>query len=381
MRVPFVDLAAQHRRIEPELHQAFERVLERSSFILGSEVERFEAAFSSYLGTAECVAVSSGTAALQLALEALDIGAGDEVITVPYTFIATVEAITTLGARPVFVDVDPASYTMDPAHVQRAITERTRALLPVHLYGQPADMDSLLELARRYKLALVEDACQAHGAEYKGRKAGSLGTASCFSFYPGKNLGALGEGGAVVTNDPQLAERVRLLRNHGSVSKYEHRLRGYNFRMEGLQGAFLAVKLPHLDEWNERRRKLAQRYDQLFSGFPIPGREVASVVIPTEMPYARHVYHLYVIQADNREALRRELAAQGIETGLHYPIPLHLQEACRSLGYHKGDFPVCERLAQRVLSLPMHPDLADEALEYVASAVLESLRCQMTGVS
>jgi dTDP-4-amino-4,6-dideoxygalactose transaminase len=396
MKVPFVDLRTQHRQIGPELRQAFERVLERSSFILGPEVERFEAAFSSYLNVTECVAVNSGTAALQLALEALDIGPGHEVITVPYTFIATAEAIWTVRARPVFVDVDPVSYTMDPGQVERAITGRTRALVPVHLYGQPADMDPLLELARRYKLALVEDACQAHGAEYKGRKAGSLGTAGCFSFYPSKNLGGCGEGGAVVTNDPQLAERVRLLRNHGSVSKYEHRFPGYNFRMEGLQAAFLAVKLPRLDEWNERRRKLAQHYDRLLSdsgggegGSRVsppaersPRRAVQpDIVIPREMPYAKHVYHLYVIQADDRVALRQRLAGQGIEAGLHYSIPLHLQEAFRWLGHRQGDFPVCERLAQRILSLPMYPDLTDEALDYVASAVLESSRCPMTEVS
>ncbi len=373
MKVPFVDLGAQHRQVESELGEAFDRVLQRSSFILGPEVERFEAAFSSYLNVAECVAVNSGTAALQLALEALNIGPGDEAITVPNTFIATAEAISAVGARPVFVDVDPVSYTMDPAKAERAVTARTRALLPVHLYGQPADMDPLLAVARRCKLALVEDACQAHGAEYKGRKAGSLGTAGCFSFYPSKNLGGCGEGGAVVTNDLQLAERVRLLRNHGSVSKYEHRFPGYNFRMEGLQGAFLAVKLKHLDEWNERRRKLAKHYERLLSG--------SEVVTPVEMPYAEHVFHLYVIQADDREALRRQLADEGIETGVHYPIPLHLQEAYGSLGYRQGDFPVCERLAQRILSLPMYPDLTDEALEHVASAVLESSQCPMTEVS
>jgi len=366
MRIPFVDLGAQHRQVESELQAAVRRVFERCSFILGPEVERFEADFASYLGSTHCVAINSGTAALQLALQALGIGPGDEVITVPNTFIATAEAISAVGAQPVFVDVDPASYTMDPAQAERAITAKTRALLPVHLYGQPADMDALLEIARGRNLAVLEDACQAHGAEYKGRKAGTRGTAGCFSFYPSKNLGACGEGGAVVTNDPELAERVRLLRNHGSVSKYEHRFPGYNFRMEGLQGAVLAVKLQHLEEWNERRRKLAEHYDHLLSG--------SGVVTPTEMPYTKHVYHLYVVQADDREALRQQLAGQGIETGIHYPIPLHLQEAYRSLGYHRGSFPVSEGLAERILSLPMYPDLSGADVEHVASILLKLIQ-------
>lgn len=373
MKIPLVDLGAQHRQLETELQAAVQRVFQRSSFVSGPEVERFEAEFASYLNATSCVAVSSGTTALHLVLHALGIGPGDEVITVPNTFIATAEAISAVGAKPVFVDVNPVSYTMDPARAERAITAKTRAFLPVHLYGQPADMDALLEIAHGRSLAVLEDACQAHGAEYKGRKAGTLGAAGCFSFYPSKNLGACGEGGAVVTSDPDLAERIRLLRNHGSVSKYEHRFPGYNFRMEELQGAFLAVKLKYLDEWNERRRMLAQHYDRLFSG--------SGVVTPTEMPYAKHVYHLYVIQAENREALRRRLTEQDIETGLHYPIPLHLQEAYRSLGYRRGDFPVSERLAERALSLPMYPDLTFEAVEHVASPILEFLPCPMTEVS
>ena len=373
MKIPLVDLGAQHRQLETELQAAVQRVFQRSSFVSGPEVERFEAEFASYLNATSCVAVSSGTTALHLVLHALGIGPGDEVITVPNTFIATAEAISAVGAKPVFVDVNPVSYTMDPARAERAITAKTRAFLPVHLYGQPADMDALLEIAHGRSLAVLEDACQAHGAEYKGRKAGTLGAAGCFSFYPSKNLGACGEGGAVVTSDPDLAERIRLLRNHGSVSKYEHRFPGYNFRMEELQGAFLAVKLKYLDEWNERRRMLAQHYDRLFSG--------SGVVTPTEMPYAKHVYHLYVIQAENREALRRRVTEQDIETGLHYPIPLHLQEAYRSLGYRRGDFPVSERLAERALSLPMYPDLTFEAVEHVASPILEFLPCPMTEVS
>ena len=372
MRIPLVDLGAQHGPLAPELQSAVQRVFQRSSFILGPEVDHFESKFASYLNATNCVAVSSGTAALQLVLQALTIGPGDEVITVPFTFIATAEAITAVGATPVFVDIDPVAYTMDSEQVERAITAKTRAILPVHLYGQPAHLDPLLAIARRHDLALIEDACQAHGAEYKGQKVGALGRAGCFSFYPSKNLGACGEGGAIVTNDPELAERVRLLRNHGSVSKYEHRFPGYNFRMEGLQGAFLAVKLPHLDEWNERRRKAAQHYDRLFSATQ-PG-----IIAPNEMSYAKHVYHLYVIQADARDALRQQLAERGVETGLHYPIPLHLQEAYRSLGYGRGDFPVAEQLADRALSLPMYPDISLEAVEVVASALLECLPCPTT---
>ena len=365
MKVPFVDLGAQHRELETELREALARVLGRSSFILGPEVERFEAEVASYLGVSYCVAVSSGTAALQLALKALGIGPGHEVITVPNTFIATAEAITAVGAQPVFVDVDPVSYTMNPERLRRAIRPRTRAILPVHLYGQPADMDALAAIAARHRVALVEDACQAHGAEYYGRKAGSLGTAGCFSFYPSKNLGGWGEGGAVATNDPDLAARIRLLRNHGSVSKYEHQIPGYNYRLEGLQAAILSAKLRYLDDWNQRRRVAAKEYDRLLAG--------SEVVTPVEMPYAKHVYHLYVIQTEERENLRRRLADQGVETGLHYPVPLHLQEAYRPLGHRLGDFPVCEEAAQRIVSLPMHPALSGEAFAYVAGAIQDAL--------
>jgi len=367
MRVPFVDLAALHRTVEEELRQVFERVLERSSFILGPEVLQFEEAFASYLDVTHCVAVNSGTAALHLTLQALGIGPGDEVITVPNTFIATAEAISAVGARPVFVDVDPVSYTMDPAAAEDSITSKTRALLPVHLYGQSADLDPLIEIARRNHLALVEDACQAHGATYHGRKAGTWGIAGCFSFYPGKNLGCLGEGGAVVTNDPDIAEQVRMLRDHGSIRKYEHRIPGYNFRMEGLQGGFLSVKLRHLEAWNERRRLVARKFNELLSGSPL--------VLPAEMPYSGHVYHLYVVQAADRDALRNQLLAAGIETGLHYPIPLHLQHAYSRLGYRPGSFPVAEAASRRILSLPMHPELTDEQVDYVASVLMESLQC------
>jgi len=363
MIVPFVDLKAQHRSIDGELSEAITRVLRNTSFVQGPEVKAFEDSFARYLGVGHCVAVNSGTAALHLTLLALGIGPGDEVITVPHTFIATSEAISAVGARPVFVDVDPVSYTMNPALVEAAVTGRTRAVLPVHLYGNPAEMDSLLAIARRHNLALVEDACQAHGANYKGRMAGTMGAAGCFSFYPSKNLGSCGEGGAMVTNDETVAKRIRMLREHGSVKKYEHSFPGYNFRMEGIQGAVLAAKLKHLDGWNDQRRALAERYGERLAG--------EGIVLPKEATHARHVYHLYVIQAEDRESLRDHLARRGIETGLHYPVPLHLQEAYASLGYRTGDFPVTEQLTQRIVSLPMYPGMSLEAADYVSAAILE----------
>jgi dTDP-4-amino-4,6-dideoxygalactose transaminase len=366
MKVPFVDLKALHEPISADLSNAIDRVMRHTAFIQGAEVKAFEDAFARYVGVRQCVAVNSGTAALHLALLALGIGPGDEVITVAHTFIATSEAISAVGARPVFVDVDPVSYTMDPSLVEAAITSRTKAILPVHLYGNLAEMDSLLAIANRHNLPLVEDACQAHGAQYKGRMAGSMGVAGCFSFYPGKNLGACGEGGAMVTNDEALAEKVRMFRDHGSLKKYEHVFPGYNFRMEGIQGAVLAVKLPHLDGWNDRRRALAERYNEGLAG--------QGMVLPKEQAQARHVYHLYVIQAEDRDALREHLAQRGIETGLHYPVPLHQQEAYASLGYRAGDFPVTEKAAQHIVSLPMYPDMPLEAVDYVSDAIGEWLK-------
>lgn len=367
MKVPFVDLQALHAPIKPELMVAFERVLANNSFILGPEVQAFERAFAGYLGTEHCITVNSGTSALHLALLALGIGPGDDVITTANTFIATAEAISAVRARPVFVDVDPLYYTMSADAVAKAITAKTRAVIPVHLYGQPADMEPLLDIAEKHGLEIIEDACQAHGAEYKGRKAGTLGRMGCFSFYPGKNLGALGEGGAVVCNDSGLAERIRMLRDHGSVKKYEHFFPGYNFRLEGLQGAFLAAKLPHLDAENERRRTAAHIYEELLAG--------SGVITPAVMPGAVHVYHLYVVQVANREPLRQVLAAHGIETGLHYPVPLHLQQAYRGLGYRLGDFPVTESLAAHALSLPMFPAIAREQIAYVVSTIKEFTQC------
>jgi dTDP-4-amino-4,6-dideoxygalactose transaminase len=364
MKIPFVDLKSLHSEIKGELREVFDRVLDNSSFVLGPEVQRFEQEFAAYCGTEHCVAVNTGTAAIHLVLASLGIGPGDEVITVPHTFIATAEAITAVGARPVFIDIDPVSFTMDASLLEAAITSKTRAIIPVDLYGQIADMNPILEIANRHGIPMVEDACQAHGAEYKGRKAGSFGVAGCFSFYPGKNLGACGEGGAVTTNDADLAQRIRLWRDHGSSKRYEHVFPGLNMRMEGIQGGILSVKLKYLDRWNNQRRQAAATYDKALAD--------SDIEIPTEMDYGRHVYHLYVVQSDNRDALRQQLTDVGIESGLHYPTPLHLQEAYHFLGYKHGDFPVTEKVRSRILSLPMYPGIHCEAVERVASELRES---------
>jgi dTDP-4-amino-4,6-dideoxygalactose transaminase len=367
VKVKFVDLGAQHKPLEAELKEVFNRVLTNCSFVLGPEVEKFEKMFAAYCGADHCVAVTNGTAAIQLVLQGLGVGPGDEVITVAHTFIATAEAINAAGARPVFIDIDPVSYTMDPAKLEKAITPRTKAIIPVHLYGQPADMDAINAIAAKHDIPVIEDSCQAHGAKYKGRPTGSLGKAACFSFYPSKNLGACGEGGAVTTNDAELAKKVRMLRDHGSVKKYEHDFPAYNLRLEGIQGGVLAVKLPHLDGWNNNRRILAARYNEIFAG--------SKVVTPKEMPYAQHVYHLYVVVVEDREALKNALSEQGIENGLHYPVPLHLQKAYEYLGYKKGDFPVSEHVASNHVSLPMYAELPIEHVEHVAKTVREVLEC------
>ena len=363
MIIPFVDLKLQHNEIKDELREVFDRVLNDSTFVLGPEVQRFEEEFAAYVGASYCVAVNTGTAAIHLTLAALGIGPGDEVITVPHTFIATAEAITAVGARPVFVDIDPVSFTMDPALLQAAITSKTRAIIPVDLYGQVADMDPIQEIADNHGIPVIEDACQAHGAEYKGRRAGAFGLAGCFSFYPGKNLGACGEGGAVTTNDADLAQRIRLWRDHGSSKRYEHQFPGLNMRMEGLQGGILSVKLKYLDRWNDQRRLAAAVYDKALAD--------TDIETPIEMNCRRHVYHLYVIQSDNRDALRQQLADAGIESGLHYPTPLHLQKAYCCLAYKEGDFPVAERVTSRILSLPMYPGIPSAAIERIACELRE----------
>jgi dTDP-4-amino-4,6-dideoxygalactose transaminase len=373
--IPFVDLQAQYRAIKREIDEAIGRVVESAAFILGREVEAFEAAFAEYLGAKFCVGVNSGTAAIQLAVTACGVGAGDEVIVPANTFFATAEAVSTAGATPVFVDADPISYTIDTNKIEAAITERTRAIIPVHLYGQAADLDPIFEIAARHGLSVIEDAAQAHGSLYKGRRVGALGRANCFSFYPGKNLGAYGEGGAVVTDDAEVARRVRLLRDHGSEHKYRHDIIGYNFRLEGIQGAVLNVKLRHLDNWNELRRAHAARYRELLSGaggdnnFGDGNGGAGALTLPQELPYARHIYHLYVVQTEARDALQKHLTAAGIQTGIHYPVPVHLQPAYASLGHRAGDFPVAERQAARVLSLPMFPELTGEQIERVGQSV------------
>jgi dTDP-4-amino-4,6-dideoxygalactose transaminase len=364
MKIPFVDLKSLHHGIREELREVFDRVLNDSTFVLGPEVQRFEQEFAAYVGTKHCVALNTGTAAIHLALAALGVGPGDEVITVAHTFIATAEAITAVGARPVFIDIDPISFTMDPALLEAAITNKTRAIIPVDLYGQVADMDAILAIADCHHIPVIEDACQAHGAEYKGRKSGSFGVAGCFSFYPGKNLGACGEGGAVTTDDDELAHRIRLWRDHGSSKRYEHIFPGLNMRMEGIQGGILSVKLKYLDLWNDQRRQAASAY-----GIALAATDIE---IPTEMVHGRHVYHLYVVQSDNRNALREHLTEAGIESGLHYPTPLHLQEAYRFLGYKEGDFPVTERVKSRILSLPIYPGIPSEAVDRVAFELRES---------
>ena len=361
--IPFVDLKAQYASIKTEVNAAIQGVLDTCQFTLGSEVAAFEKEFAAYSQAQQGVAVNTGTSALHLALLAAGIGRGDEVITVPFTFVATASAIDYTGARPVFVDIDPKTFTMDPARIEAAITEKTKAIVPVHLYGQTADMDPILEIAKRHKLVVVEDACQAHGAEYKGRRAGSIGDMGCFSFYPGKNLGAYGEGGMVTTSNAEFARTIRMLRDWGAEKKYHHELKGYNFRMEGIQGAVLRVKLRYLEQWTEARRAAAARYDRLLAG--------SGVATPAAMPYARHVYHVYAIRTAQRAAWQDSLQARGIQTGIHYPFPVHLLPAFADLGYRAGQFPHSERAANEVLSLPMFPELTQAQGEEVASALRE----------
>jgi dTDP-4-amino-4,6-dideoxygalactose transaminase len=359
--IPFVDLKTQYHSIKSEIDAAIAGILESSQFVLGSEVAAFENEFAAYCQVQHAIGVNSGTSALHLALLAAGIGPGDEVITTPFTFVATVAAIIYAGAMPVFVDIEPRSFTLDVNKIKRAITQRTKAILPVHLYGQMADMDPILELARRHNLVVIEDAAQAHGAEYNGRKAGSLGDLGCFSFYPGKNLGAYGEGGMVVTNQIEYARTMRMLRDWGAEKKYQHVLKGYNYRLEGMQGAILRVKLRHLEDWTEKRREKAAYYTQLLAA--------KGIQTPEELPDRRHVYHVYAIRTGDREVLQHALVAQGIQSGIHYPIPVHLQLAYADLGYQKGDFPCAEQAAHEVLSLPMYPELSNDQIEQVVEAL------------
>ncbi len=363
-RIQFVDLVAQYQQIKPEVDAAMAQVCARGDFILGQDVKLFEQEFAAFCQASHCVTVANGTEALQLALLACGIGPGDEVITPTHTFIATVVAIHETGARAVLVDCDPQYYTIDPAQVERAITPRTKAIIPVHLYGQPADMDPILEIARQRKLYVIEDACQAHGAEYKGRRCGTMGDIAAFSFYPGKNLGAYGDGGAVTTMQADLAERVWLLRNYGQKVKYEHTLKGINSRLDTLQAVVLRIKLRRLEQWNEGRRAAAAKYDKLLAG--------KGLVTPKVAPYAKHVFHLYVAQVPDRKQQQTAFDAAKVSHGIHYPIPVHLQPAFADLGYKQGSFPVTEALAPKIISLPMFPELTDSQIEQVVGACLQA---------
>jgi dTDP-4-amino-4,6-dideoxygalactose transaminase len=360
MPVPFVDLGAQHAPLTEAIEQAFRGLVARGDFILGAAVERFETEYAGYIGARHAIGVGTGLAAIELALRAFDIGPGDEVITPANTFIATVLAIMAVGATPVFVDMDAATYCIDAGAIDAAITSRTKAIVPVHLYGQPVDLDAVMAVAGRHNLVVIEDAAQAHGARYKRRRAGSVGHAAAFSFYPSKNLGALGDGGIITTSDDRAAGRLRLLRNYGQRVKYHHAVAGTNSRLDTLQAAVLSLKLPHLDGWNASRRAHADAYTARLAGH---------VSTPIAAAEVEHIYHLYVIETPEREALERRLKARQIQTGIHYPVPAHLQEACAGLGYTAGDFPVTEAAALRILSLPMFAELSEAQIDYVADAV------------
>ncbi len=400
MKIPLVDLKAQYEGIKEEIQEAINRVLNSTAFILGEEVTKFEEEFAKYCGTRYAVGTSSGTSALHLALLSLGIGEGDEVITTSYTFTATVETIIHCGAKPIFIDINPRNYNIDVQKLEEFLKLRTpnslprrqagklrtrpKAILPVHLYGQPADLDPILKLAKKYNLKVIEDACQAHGAQYKekskttlnselrtpnselGRRVGSIGDIGCFSFYPGKNLGAYGDGGMVVTDDGEIANKIKCLRDHGRREKYEHQMIGYNYRLDALQAAILSVKLKYLEEWNEKRRKNASIYNKLLKDL--------DVVTPYEEEYAKHVYHLYVIRVKKRDKIYRFLQEKGIACGIHYPLPLHLQKAYHYLGYKEGDFPVAEECAKEVLSLPMYPEIKREEIKYIAGTIKEALK-------
>jgi len=368
MKIPLVDLKAQYLSIQPEIDAAIQRVIDNTSFIMGKEVAQFEEAFAEYCGTEYAVGVASGTAALFLALLAHGIGQGDEVITTPFTFFATGEAISQVGAMPIFVDIDPVTYNIDPERIEAAITPNTKAIMPVHLYGQPADMDAINAIAEKQGLVVIEDAAQAHGSRYNGLRAGSLGDSACFSFYPSKNLGCYGDGGAVVTDDPKVAEEVAKLRNHGRVTKYEHDELGYGHRLDGMQAAILGVKLPHLDDWNAGRRDRAARYTELLADLP--------VITPAHLPNTEPVYHCYTIRLEDefdRDEVVQVLKDHGVGVGVHYPIPLHLQPAYRFLELEPGAYPITESMSHHVLSLPLYAELSDEQQDYVVGVLQEAL--------
>ena len=357
MNVPFLNLKVQYEALKAEIDASIAAVIEKTAFAGGPFVTAFEEEFAAYCTTDYSVGVSSGTSALWLVLEAMGIGRGDEVITTPNTFIATAEAISFCGATPVFVDIDEATSNMDPSKIEAAITDHTKAIIPVHLFGQMADMDPIMEIARKHDLKVIEDASQAHGAFYKGKRAGSIADAGCFSFYPGKNLGAYGEAGGVVTNDKELADRIRMIRDHGQSKKYYHDIVGWNARMDGIQGAVLSVKLKHIDAWNAARRANAKVYDELLEG-------IEGAIKPTVASYGEPVFHIYALRTPERHAILKAMAEKNVYCGIHYPVPLHLQKAYADLGYNEGDFPVSEKCSDEYLSLPMFPELTREQMEY-----------------
>lgn len=365
--VPFVDLAAQYRTIEPEVNAAIQKVLTRCNFVLGAEVEEFEKDFARFVGAAHGVGVSSGLDALRLALQALGVGAGDEVILQANTYIATALAVSAVGAKPVLVECDPATYNIDPERIEAAITPRTKAIMPVHLTGQAADMDAIMEIARRRHLHVVEDAAQAHGTLYKGRPVGSIGAAAGFSFYPGKNLGAYGDGGLVTTNDAELVKRLHRLRNYGQEVKYHHLDKGLNARLDTIQAAVLGVKLKRLAQWNAARAANARRYRDGLKG-------IGELRLQTEAPFSTHIYHLFIVETPRRDALQKHLTAAQIQNGIHYPIPIHLQPAYAELGHREGDFPHAERLGREMLSLPMFPELSAAQIDRTVETIREFFR-------
>ena len=370
MKIPLVDLKSQYEGIKSEIQTAINGILDSTAFIMGDAVIKFEEEFAKFCGARYGIGTSSGTSALHLALLALGIGEGDEVITTPYTFTATVETIIHSGARPIFIDINPRNYNIDVQKLEEFLKLKTqnpklktrpKAIVPVHIYGQPVDMDSILELAKKYDLKVIEDACQAHGAEYKGRRVGSIGDIGCFSFYPGKNLGAYGDGGMVVTDDGEIANKIRCLRDHGRREKYEHIMVGYNYRLDALQAAILRVKLKYLDNWTEKRRKNALIYDELLKDL--------DVITPYEEEYAKHVYHLYVVRTKRRDEIHKFLKEKGIACGIHYPLPLHLQKAYQYLEYKEGDFPIAEECAKEVISFPIYPELERKEIEYIVETL------------
>jgi dTDP-4-amino-4,6-dideoxygalactose transaminase len=371
--IPYLDLPAQIRSVRKELDAAIARALDNCSFCLGPDVAQFEKDFAQFCGAQHALGFNSGTSALHVAMRLLDVGPGDEVITTPYTFIATSWAISYVGAKPVYVDIDDATFNLNPKLIERAITPRTKAIMPVHLYGHPFDVDAIQEICRKHKLPLVEDAAQAVGAKYQDKSVGTFGDISCFSFYPAKNLGACGEGGALVTNNAALAARAKSLREHGSTQRYHHDEVGYNYRMEGFQGAVLGVKLKHLAKWNSERRRVAQRYAELLADTPLQ--------LPREADYAESAWHLYTVRHPRRDELKKYLDDNGVGNAVHYPIPLHLQKVYASLGHKPGDFPVAEKAAREVLSLPMFPELTDAQVQRVVEVIKEFFKRNKEQVS